>query len=176
MLVQLGGGTKRAQADGPVELLLECHERIRRFIALARTAAEKIDAPAAEILDACQRVERYFREALPLHVQDEEQSVLPRLRGASAEIDRVLTEMESQHHDHDPKLQTLFVASRGVREQPGDPQRHRALLDAADALAAEFDVHLAAEERVLFPAVRALPAEQQAQLVAEVRGRRTPKP
>src|SRR5690348_4599251 len=98
MLVQLGG-SRRTQGDGPVELLLECHERIRTFIALARAAGEKPDAPAAEIADACTRVERYFSKALPLHVLDEELSVLPRLRGSSPDVDRVLHDMESQHED-----------------------------------------------------------------------------
>ncbi|MBX5482426.1 MAG: hemerythrin domain-containing protein [Myxococcaceae bacterium] len=172
MLIQLGG--QKQPAQGPVELLLECHERIRTFVALARRAGEQPDATAAEIVDACERVERYFTKALPLHVADEEQSLLPRLRGTSVEVDRALEAMAAQHAGHEAKLRALLSASSAVRARPGDAAGHRALFDAADELARDFDHHLADEERIVFPLVRALPAGEQAEIVAEVRRRRHP--
>lgn len=76
------------RATGPedlVDLLGECHERIRRFVAMARQAGSRQGVPADQIAQACIHVERYFTQALPLHVADEEQSIEPRLPWAVAD-------------------------------------------------------------------------------------------
>src|SRR5690606_33889983 len=80
MLTSLSTRPKTAAQD-LVDLLDECHQRIRRFLALAGEAAAHRGAPSSETAQACADVERYFKEALPLHVADEEESITPRLRG-----------------------------------------------------------------------------------------------
>lgn len=156
-----------------VDLLLECHDRIRSFVALARQAARRVDAPEDQIVEACLRVERYFSEALPLHVADEEQSVLPRIRGRSEDIDSALETMQGQHTQHEPKLRALLAASVAVREAPQDPDRRASLTAAAEQLEREFDEHLALEEAIIFPAIRRLLSSAvQAEMIKELRGRR----
>ncbi|HEU5061001.1 MAG TPA: hemerythrin domain-containing protein, partial [Kofleriaceae bacterium] len=93
------GQTSGGEGD-PVDALLACHDRIRTFVALAGRAAAGAGAPG-EIAEACRRIERYFREAMPLHVADEEESILPRLRGREAALDRALAEMHEQHSAHE---------------------------------------------------------------------------
>src|SRR5687768_5521196 len=95
MLIQLST-RPRTSAQDLVELLGECHERIRGFVALARRAATLRHVPADQIARACADVERYFSEALPLHVADEEESIAPRLRGLSPEVDDALAVMVQQ--------------------------------------------------------------------------------
>ena len=65
---------------------------------MPETAVDRIDAailalfaaePRVGVLEASRRCERYFSEALPLHVEDEEQSLLPRRRGRTPELDDV---------------------------------------------------------------------------------------
>src|SRR5262245_23535436 len=102
MLVRIG--PRASSPEDLVDLLLACHERIRNFTAMARAAAEREEAVAADVVDACARVQRYFTEALPLHVRDEEESLLPRLQGRSAEVDRALGVMKEQHERHEVTL------------------------------------------------------------------------
>ncbi len=78
MLVNLSR-TRRVRSLELVDLLLACHERIRYFVSLAREAGIRRDVSKQEVVEACLRVEQYFLEALPLHVKDEEQSVVRRV-------------------------------------------------------------------------------------------------
>lgn len=172
MLISIGKNRKTEAAD-LVELLLECHERIRRFAGLARAVAERSDLPSDEVVDVCARVERYFVEALPLHVRDEEDSLLPRLRGREPDVDAALASMEAQHAGHGPKLRAVLDASAALRGSPSDASCKAALATAALELERDFEEHLALEEAILFPAVRRLLADPvQAEIVAELRARR----
>jgi iron-sulfur cluster repair protein YtfE (RIC family) len=172
MLTSLG---TRPPPEDLVGLLLECHQRIRTFARLAEDVGRRRELPDAEVVDACARVERYFTQALPLHVEDEERSLLPRLRGQQAAVDAALDAMHAQHDEHAPFLRALLAASAEVRRAPRDTATRDGLLAAASALAAEFERHLVNEEQVLFPAVRELlGADAQAQAIAELRARRQP--
>jgi hypothetical protein len=78
MLIKIG---PQKEISDIVDLLLECHERIRSFIGLAGRLANCGPVSDTEVSDAAARVVRYFSESLPLHVADEEESILPRLLG-----------------------------------------------------------------------------------------------
>lgn len=175
MTIQLG--TKKKEATGElVDLLLECHGRIRTFSALARTLGETKGVPADEVKETAARVRRYFFEALPLHVRDEEETILPRLRGASPEVDRALAAMQSEHHGHEPLLEELRAICDDLIAHP---DRHAAraerLAHVARHLEADFATHLDAEERIVFPALARLAPDLRAQMIGELRARRTPR-
>jgi iron-sulfur cluster repair protein YtfE (RIC family) len=173
MLVKIGPGMK---SDDVVDLLLACHERIRSFAALARAAGERSDVSASEVADACSSVERYFTEALPLHVRDEEDSLFPRLQGLSPEIDEALLAMKEQHAAHEPLLGALLRVLSEVRHNPSGVELRAELILAAERLDRAFAEHLALEETVIFPALRRFVApEVQATIKEELRGRRAPK-
>jgi len=171
MLTQL---SKQRAADPAdlVELLSECHLRIRSFTALAHRAATA-NASATEISQACVDVERYFTQALPLHIADEEDSIEPRLRGLSPPIDDALDAMSAQHQRHTSAVQTLLNATNEVRRTPLDAAARARLAYAAHKLKTEFDEHLALEESVIFPAIRQLLSQAtQSTLMGELRDRR----
>jgi iron-sulfur cluster repair protein YtfE (RIC family) len=170
MLTQIG--RKRLRPPALVDLLLACHQRIRAFLALAQAAARREHTPDAEVVEACAAVERYFRVALPLHVLDEEHSVLPRLRGQAQEIDAALAAMQREHGEHGPKLSALLAACGALRDQPRDARRKARLDAAAGELVRDFEPHLALEEGLLFPALARLPESVQATIIAELRARR----
>lgn len=176
MLTRLGGRTV-VPAD-PAGLLLECHGRIREFVGLALRLGEARDADPESIRDAARRVRRYFTEALPLHAQDEEESVLPRLRGIEAALDGELAAMAREHRDHQEPLARLVAACRSLEEAPSRLEVLRPVVSGPAAeLEAHFAVHLAREESVIFPALRRLLAPPDGEaVVLEIRARRTPSP
>ena len=155
-------------------MLLDCHERIRSFTAMAQRLASP-DAPASpeEVADTAGKVRRYFAVALPLHARDEEESLIPRLRGLDPAVDRELDAMRAEHADHEPILERLVALCDAL---VADPSRRGelgpALGETADALAHHFVEHLGREEAVIFPALARLAAEERARMVAELRARR----
>src|SRR5512135_3141885 len=93
-------GSKPPVAEDPFAWLADCHERIRRFsslaVSLSRAPAE---TPAAELADAAASIVRYFTVALPLHEQDEEASLAPRLENRPLS-DAARTALASLAPDH----------------------------------------------------------------------------
>ncbi len=172
MLQKIGLGVAPADA---VDLLVECHGRIRSFLATAARLGAARDEPHDAIADAARQVRRYFTVALPLHARDEEDSILPRLRGRDPAVDRELATMVREHGEHEAPLLDLTEACAVLVAEPG---RHAevgpAVARAARELQLHFAAHLAREEDVVFAAVRRLldPAAD-AEIVREIRGRRT---
>ena len=167
----------RQPRKGPsdvVDLLLECHGRIRTFTRLARDLGNAGDAPAADVADAATRIHRYFAEALPLHVQDEDVSLSPLLRGLADEIDDALATMTREHREHEEPLGALLSLCAELRATPARlSQRAGELRDLAARLERELGAHLDREERILFPAVRdRLAPALRDRLLEEVRARR----
>jgi hemerythrin-like domain-containing protein len=165
-------GKPPAQGDA-VDLLLECHDRIRSFLLLARRIAE---APPgdAEVAEAAERVVRYFTQALPLHARDEEDSILPRLAGRDPALDAALQTMTREHAEHEAPLAILVA---GCAELARDPSGHASIVPAIGASTSELDAHfrghLRNEEEVVFPAIRRLlPPEERDAILREIRARR----
>ncbi|MCC6766482.1 MAG: hemerythrin domain-containing protein [Deltaproteobacteria bacterium] len=172
MLINLSS-RPAAEASSLVDLLGECHHRIRHFIGLACAVARRRDVPAVEAAQACADAMRYFSEALPLHVADEEQSIAPRLRDRSPAVNDVLDALSAQHLRHDARIELLLRALAEVRRAPLDEAAKSRLAAVAEPLQTEFEEHLALEERVIFPALRhEVPAETQTSIVDELRERR----
>jgi iron-sulfur cluster repair protein YtfE (RIC family) len=171
MLTLLG----RPAAPGDcVDLLVECHGRIRSFLALGRRLGQARGTGPDELADAAFRVHRYFTLALPLHALDEEESIAPRLRGRDPAVDAELETMVREHREHQGPLAALVEACAVLAREPG---RHPELAPAVERSAAElerhFVAHLAREEQVIFPAVRRLlDRAADAAVVEELRRRR----
>jgi iron-sulfur cluster repair protein YtfE (RIC family) len=158
-----------------VDLLKECHDRIRTFIGLAIRLANTEGLPDSEVLDAAARVARYFSEALPFHVADEEESILPRLQGKTPELDAGLSEMHDEHRDHEPQIEALLNVCRTLQQSPERLTEVRPkLLACATRLEQEFLSHLDKEENLIFPAIRQLSThEERDAMLHELRARRT---
>jgi iron-sulfur cluster repair protein YtfE (RIC family) len=168
-------GTRRPSED-LTALLLECHGRIRSFVALATALASAEAAHPADVADTAAAIARYFGEALALHAEDEEVSVLPRLGGRDREVDAALVVMHREHARHGPAVDRVVSLCMDLAAEPG---RHGelgpSLGAAARALGDHFAAHLANEEQIVFPALqRLLSSEAQAEVVAELRARRAP--
>jgi iron-sulfur cluster repair protein YtfE (RIC family) len=171
MLTRIG---KNAAAGDAVDLLLECHERIRSFLALAGRIAKEGPSEPAAVPDAAARVRRYFVEALPLHARDEEESILPRLRGLDPEVDEALEDMAREHREHERPLGELVAACEELARAPGRlPNLAPIVARATAELEQHFALHLGREEAVVFPAIRRLlDGAADAAIVREIRERR----
>jgi len=123
MLGKIGRSATPADA---VALLLECHGRIRAFLAMARRVGEAI------------QVHRYFTLALPLHARDEEESILPRLRGRDPLLDLQLDVRVREHQEHQRPLGQLTEACAEIGADPG---WHRAQAGSVLQAATELDRH-----------------------------------
>ena len=164
----------RPRASQEIEdLLLECHDRIRAFTALAVRLADAAGAAPEEVADTAAKVARYFSTALPLHARDEEESLLPRLRGADPAVDRELATMHAEHEDHGPLLARLVSACEGIARDPRLlGELAPGLREVAGALERHFAEHLRREEETIFPALARLDRDARAEMVTELRARR----
>jgi iron-sulfur cluster repair protein YtfE (RIC family) len=171
MLTRLGA---QAPPEDAVGLLLECHDRIRTFVAMARRIAAARPDERAGVAEAAARVARDFEQALPLHALDEERSILPRLRGRAPDVDAALDAMAREHREHERPLGAVVAACDLLSRDPARlDELAPALATAAAELDAHFVEHLRREEGVIFPAMRRLlSAEDDAAIVRELRARR----
>ncbi|MDQ3033182.1 MAG: hemerythrin domain-containing protein [Myxococcota bacterium] len=169
MLISIG---RRAGAADLTGLLLDCHARIRHFAAVSVRLATD-EASAEERAAAASSIARYFGEALPLHVRDEEESLVPRLR-ACAELDAPLDRMHREHAAHDALLGELVTMAGAIAADPRSFAAHAARLQVVAApLRDELLAHLEHEERVILPRIASLlSAEEQRAILTEMRARR----
>lgn len=171
MLHHIGGGRPAADA---VELLLDCHARIRSFLDLAGRLGASTALGPDEVAEAATQVRRYFSLALPLHARDEEDSILPRLAGLDPEVDLALEAMRREHREHEAPVASLVDLCARVADAPDllatlAPR----LATASTRLAADMEGHLLLEERTVFPAARRLLGAAAGEaVVREMRARR----
>jgi hemerythrin-like domain-containing protein len=154
--LRLSGAHCAVPGDAVADLLA-CHDRIRRFVAMAaRLADAPSDAPAAQIAETAASVARYFSVALPLHAADEDESIRPRLAAASvsAEVRRRLDVMTAEHEPIEALIVEATPLWQAVAAQPARLVENRRDLDlVAVELEVLFRRHLPPEEEVIFPAL-----------------------
>lgn len=121
---------------------------------------ERLDAAAA----AVQAVLKQVDVAEALHMQDEDESLLPRLPGVAAPAHEALNAMWAQ-------LRPVLVAILADLDagQAPDPT---ALARLLPAYVAAQRAHHAEEEATVWPAVAALDAETTGRIAAEMKARR----
>jgi iron-sulfur cluster repair protein YtfE (RIC family) len=171
-LVQLGGAPR--QAETLRDLLMECHGRIRHFSRLALTIAARPELAADEVKEGAAQCLRYFTQALPLHVRDEEDSIAPRLAGQSAGLDATLAQMRAQHFEHETKVERLINSLEAVIQKPNTANRRQLALISA-TLETDFEAHLRLEELQILPLLdKLLKPAVQSEIIKELRARRMP--
>ena len=102
-------------------MLQGCHARIRHFMQLSRTLAEAVDAPQNDIADAAASLTRYFGEALPLHEEDENLTLFPRLYDAAplgSPLREAAQTMVEQHRMIDELVAELLSLCGKIHCQP----------------------------------------------------------
>jgi hemerythrin-like domain-containing protein len=133
--------------EQPFELLSACHDRVDRSLRLLERLLQHLDHGGGRVDEtarsAAEDVRRYFNIAAPLHHQDEELHLFPRLRAAGAvalseRLSAEHRELERQWAALDPMLATL----------PSGP----VLAKHAGPFIALMREHLRCEDEELLPA------------------------
>jgi hypothetical protein len=127
--------TRRPTDDDALDLLLACHGRIRSFTSLAVTLAGGRGLADAEVAEAAGAVARYFGVALPLHVADEDESLMPRLLAAPAAraLDEPLRTMEREHVEIEAHLAAFVPVWEELAAEPGRLESRRGAFGALPA-------------------------------------------
>lgn len=143
--------------DDPLGLLTDCHRRIERFLEQALRVAEQVQGgPLREGQHgALAGSLRYFREAAPLHTQDEEQSLFPRLR-ASERCRPLLERVESLEVDHrradEAHAEVDRLGRRWLSEGALSAEEVGRLVNLLRGLRETYRAHIATEDQEVLPA------------------------
>ena len=166
------------QAPSPhadvVDLLGDCHARIRYFASLAVRLADGERCPV-NAAEAAARIRRYFAEAYPLHVADENESVLPRLLARAPEAAALVERMELEHRRLDAKIPELLTVCETLEH--GEPGACCAavakLRSLGECMHTLLEAHMTNEESLIFPLLREhLTPEDVVAIREEFRARR----
>jgi hemerythrin-like domain-containing protein len=153
--------------------MLDCHARIRSILSMAGALAQRASVAEGEVVDVVDRVGRYFHRALPMHVRDEDESILPRLQAAAPAVSAALERMHREHGEHEALVESVLGTLRKLRDEPGKWKELRGELGrSVAALQRGMLVHLEEEEREIFPALSALDASAERLILEEMQARR----
>lgn len=167
--------TEPVATGDAIDLLYACHERIRRFSAMAQRLATAVDASPAEIADAATRVHRYFGTALPLHAEDEDASLRPRVQHVSdRRLRDAVEEMFTEHVSIHGVLADLVPRWAELMQHPERLAFTSSVLaERTNTFDAGMRAHLELEESEIFPELRkVLSPEALTEIAREMRQRR----
>lgn len=148
-LTGLGGQIQiDAVNDDPMTQLERSHRRLEEAcdaLAVAEAARD-----LATVSDVCS----FFARQVRRHEEDEEGSLFPRLEaaGPSDDVRATLARLSAEHREHEALHRRLEDALAGRVE--GDVWAEIARV--ADLIVRAYRTHIEEEEKVLFPAARAL--------------------
>jgi pyridoxamine 5'-phosphate oxidase len=159
MAVQIGA-LQDAGYDRPIAMLRDCHRRIRHFVAILRQVAHHAKGyqPNEDQQAAVLAALRYFRTSGPLHTQDEEQSLFPRLlQRASTEVIATINQLELEHREAEELHRRIEELYQNWMSEFGlNSIEEEELISATDALEAFYLRHTEIEENVAFSAAETL--------------------
>ncbi len=174
------GAKRESDFTDPIGMLGDCHGRIVRFLQVLATLTTGASGAALtpEQRSALASSLLYFRESLPKHTADEEESLFPRLRRLRIpEAAAVLAKADSlegdhacaeRHHTEVDHLGQLWLQQGQLSAE--DAARLSALVAQLSDL---YRRHIGAEDREVFPfAARALSAAELASIGVEMAARR----
>lgn len=164
-------GLPQRQRD-VVEVLLDAHIEARQMISIAESlssgsATSGAKETATTIADHCEWL-------LPMHCDDEEQSLAPRLRGRHHVVDDALLKMKLQHLSLEAPMARVrllcMILSRDISRLHA---LRFELAAAAKDLRERLAEHHALEESIVFPALkRLLYPDELESIQLEMRDRR----
>ncbi len=171
------GDKPQADFNHPLDLMMDCHRRIERFLLVLQKVAQ------APVLDGQNRAALraaldYFKISGPRHNQDEEQSLLPAMRAsgnvAVAEAVVQLNRLAADHGIAEELHQRLGVlAEEWLSTSVISEENRRELKGLIASLIGLYQPHIAMEEQEIFPlASRGLAPQTLTAIGEQMRQRR----
>lgn len=175
------GDKPQADFSQPIELMMDCHRRIERFL----LALEKIGRTGALDMQhraALRTALDYFKLAGPRHNEDEEASLFPALAAsgdiaATEAVTRMRqlaeehAEAEKLHHRIDELGEAWLKSGKMIDEDQEEFRR------TVESLIRIYTPHIAMEEQDIFPlAARLLRRETLIGIGEQMRSRRAANP
>jgi hemerythrin-like domain-containing protein len=139
--------------DEPLGLLSDCHRRVERFLGVLDIVGR--DAPTdtlpTKFEEGLRAALDYFRDAAPLHTQDEEDSLFPRITH-SAEAADIIERLETDHQFTDSFHAGVESLGRTWLEQGllSSEQRGQ-FMNCVQTLRKLYQEHIRVEDEELFP-------------------------
>jgi hemerythrin-like domain-containing protein len=166
--------------SNPIELLIDCHRRIERFLAVLMKVAGQVKGGPMTNGQSRQweQALKYFRNAAPRHTADEEESLFPRLRRLNKpEVERALAEMQKLEADHEQAAEWHEIVDQLGRKWLSETvlvsHDSERLNQALANLSQLYSRHIAMEDDSLFPVAAALLAgSEKASIGVEMAQRR----
>ncbi|MFW8565439.1 hemerythrin domain-containing protein [Orrella sp. 11846] len=164
--------------DDPCELLLSCHDKVRRFTQLALRIVDHIKTHGADeqASEAASRILRYFRMAAPLHHEDEEKDIFPALAALTEEqLSAEQAQALAEHMDILLQEHEILEKEWHVIEKWLDGLEKYQLLAVPQQLPAfvdRYDAHMHREQSEVFPHIALLSDEQRHEICLQMALRR----
>lgn len=179
MPVSVGQGPQ-PDFDHPIELMMDCHRRIEKFLDVLDHVAVKNELDS-ERRRALRTALNYFQSAGPRHNRDEEGDLFPALSafgGAAARLVEKMDQLAAEHrlaeqmHKRLNQLGRKWLKSRRI--SAADMTEFRILIER---LMNFYAAHIATEENDVFPmATAVLAPETLRQIGQNMRARRIENP
>ena len=177
MPVQIGANI--ASFSDPMALMADCHRRIEMFlgtlVGLATLEGRQLTEEQSCALAAALK---YFRDALPRHTADEEESLFPRLRplpnrAIQSALVRV-AQLEGDHrHAELLHAQVEHIGRAWLDAGRLSTQQVHRMRQAVETLQARYREHIQVEDGLIFPVAReALPEDAKLAIGREMAARR----
>ena len=154
----------------PLGLLSDCHRRIERFLDALVTVAEQAKPTKLSSLHRRTLAHSltYFREAAPLHVKDEEDSLFPRLQNepnARRALDW-LKHLQAEHEQADLwHLEIECLGQEWLSDGTLSEQKRRRFLHLVKSLYELYVIHIKLEEERVFPLASVVLSPEQVTLI-----------
>lgn len=157
-----------------VEVLLDAHIQARQVVSMAQCLAEGSATSGAR--ETATTISDHVEWLLPMHFEDEELSLAPRLQGRHHVVDGAIAQMKLQHLSLEAPLARVrllcLVLSRDIS------RLHALRFElgaAAKDLRERLAEHFAFEESIVFPSLkRLLYVDELESIGLEMRARRMP--
>ncbi len=172
------GGSTGARSEDVPEALVDCHARLRQLTGRATALGASPGATAEAVREVAEKLYRYLTVSLPLHEEDEEASLFPRLLRQAPELAPTLAALRADHQVQAQRVAPLVSLCQRVQRAPEQAAALAGTLAAAaKAIQDVFQTHLVTEERDVFPSVRRVLADSaRAEIREEMRARRAHLP
>lgn len=169
---------KNSDERDPFARLEQTHRRLEERLEMLQRAAEDLSAGVgvSSALADVDEVAHFLGRGAVRHVEDEENTLFPRLReraASHAELDAILIALEKEHHDHRALEDSVRALVSSWENRKPSAEEVSQLSEIAGRLRSVYATHIAREEKELFPLARKiLSAEEIDRMGEEMMARR----